>query len=1813
MKKIYALFLCMLAFSWLAVVPAAQAQYLLTDYIIRTNHNTFNSVEGQGTSIPELLAGSPYNYYNVSNEITLPFNFRYINLVTNKIKVTSCGTVICGGSAQWPDAQIYDYIPYSYGLYYPQYNSGSTYGYAPDESIRPFCTFAGSVASTSYCYVIQGAAPNRTCTIQSSHVANICDFSLYCSWQVVLYEVGPNSGFVSKIDMNYDAPTTAGTFCEPNGVGIKDHGYVQSNGQLSILTDGYNPADGSVWTFANGGPFPVTTSGYYSNYYVPKFNMSFSILYDRNLSWSKPNSTPADGKILLINNPIVNPAVAPFVNGPSIFLSNEGRLGAPVNPYTAVNVRLVITGDPTNPYDHNVDLTPAQLATLIPFGGLSSIITLPNYTPVNYGLYTMTWSINSSTPTDPFPTDNVFVTSFVVSPPNNIAAIKALSPAAAIAGLVVRTPINIPTPVSFEFRNLGVNDQLNGVPVAVYIKNPSGTIIYRDTQILYNWLSGQTRDTDFKDFTPTQNGTYTICGMAMMTNPVDGNHGDDTVCSQFLVAYEADVAALSVFNPDDQEEKPEKKSFKPGAFFQSKGVLDLFDVPVRVKIMRCSDNTLVYQADTLIPELNVDAGAVKMFFPVTGTAGTYKNIADIPPGCYQLCAIARQANDGDRSNDTACTQFSIIPRLSGNINVGLGQRFQTIAAAVDSLRFRGVKPPGVNLILTDPNYTENGNTSVSTPGAAIDFSNISFTAPDAWITWKPKQGVSPTITFTGFKPNCFSWSYRSCPYMAWDGNNQYSPTADLLTPEPAKRGITIINQSTVPGSIFDMEYGRHDLRFKNLRLVNNGNLTNANSHVINMVNIYTFNSFVTGVNDTASQNFITFDNNEIGNANIGIWDVGSIPLFDINQAVFFPKRNHDNRITRNTIGTQANPIGAVGIHLGNEDGTYVGHNEISWVNGYAASTYGGAISVIDGNTANMWVDANKIHNIRSSTPAIPGTPNTLVGIDIQQPATIYTQGTGTAQKKSTLPIGTRNRITNNMIYDMRVLNAPTTTVLPITISTGAASYFIDNDSVFNNSLAVSNAPALITVTRMGRPFLWNNILQNLNTSASATAVVYNLTVPRPMLASVSSNYNDIDFRNASIFATLSEVDRTTGTFIQTKTFKSLNDWRSYTQQDISSVTGDPMFRADSLHLPAATTYILSPASNNGKWLGTGTQTLDFDGDARLVANNTPDIGADEFEGFQYVNDLAVQVITKPAGITDNTGVVSVTAENPLAIQAIVKNQGSIAASNRNVYAKVEVSIDGGLTWNQYAAPKSFVTLSGLHFDVAETKTLDFVGPNITGEAGKLFRVTVSVDPDQYNPNNSLTKVFKLLVKRAAVLLSYENSTAQGQKNKDSLAMALQRLGVPYDSINRVTYGAGPIDYTPWWTMVWSTGNPDVPYAQPLGIGAVSLKETEEIDNFFRAGQTYAKKSFVIAGENIAKYNDPTSVFSQVNNPVTDAEFMSTWLHTQFVARFPGNNWPVGLPVQYRGVLKGVGNYFKFPDSLLGTNIPAGGGPNVIKVNPSTGTVGDNISRVAYTYAPHPSTPLDSGGGTAWTGSTFNVVFYPFDWSDPFQTVGTRDGDAGVFPANVSGTTRFLRGALDFIQSFHGTVLPVEFSSVKGTALKTGNEITWSVAAQKSVDHYEVEMLSGNDWNWVGEAKASSATDYSFLHTAQAAFAVGKTFTYRIVSVDLDGARTTSMTTSFDRTAQGSEFSLEQNFPNPFGTSTAFSFTLPENGTVSLRILDMTGKVVATPISSVDYAVGKNQFKLNAGNLASGTYVYELSFVNGNGEISTLSRKMTLSK
>ena len=83
--------------------------------------------------------------------------------------------------------------------------------------------------------------------------------------------------------------------------------------------------------------------------------------------------------------------------------------------------------------------------------------------------------------------------------------------------------------------------------------------------------------------------------------------------------------------------------------------------------------------------------------------------------------------------------------------------------------------------------------------------------------------------------------------------------------------------------------------------------------------------------------------------------------------------------------------------------------------------------------------------------------------------------------------------------------------------------------------------------------------------------------------------------------------------------------------------------------------------------------------------------------------------------------------------------------------------------------------------------------------------------------------------------------------------------------------------------------------------------------------------------------------------------------------------------------------------------------------------------------------------------------------------------------------------------------------------------------------------------------------------------------------------------------------LLQNYPNPFNPSTTLSFSIREAGTVKLTLHSVAGELLQT-ITEGYYTEGEHQFKFNAGNLATGVYIYSISIGN-----QSVSRKMMILK
>ena len=68
------------------------------------------------------------------------------------------------------------------------------------------------------------------------------------------------------------------------------------------------------------------------------------------------------------------------------------------------------------------------------------------------------------------------------------------------------------------------------------------------------------------------------------------------------------------------------------------------------------------------------------------------------------------------------------------------------------------------------------------------------------------------------------------------------------------------------------------------------------------------------------------------------------------------------------------------------------------------------------------------------------------------------------------------------------------------------------------------------------------------------------------------------------------------------------------------------------------------------------------------------------------------------------------------------------------------------------------------------------------------------------------------------------------------------------------------------------------------------------------------------------------------------------------------------------------------------------------------------------------------------------------------------------------------------------------------------------------------------------------------------------------------------------------FALDQNYPNPFNPSTSISYQLPVRATVTLEILDVLGRQMATLVNQ-EQAAGDYSVRWHASNLSSGIYFY----------------------
>jgi hypothetical protein len=94
-----------------------------------------------------------------------------------------------------------------------------------------------------------------------------------------------------------------------------------------------------------------------------------------------------------------------------------------------------------------------------------------------------------------------------------------------------------------------------------------------------------------------------------------------------------------------------------------------------------------------------------------------------------------------------------------------------------------------------------------------------------------------------------------------------------------------------------------------------------------------------------------------------------------------------------------------------------------------------------------------------------------------------------------------------------------------------------------------------------------------------------------------------------------------------------------------------------------------------------------------------------------------------------------------------------------------------------------------------------------------------------------------------------------------------------------------------------------------------------------------------------------------------------------------------------------------------------------------------------------------------------------------------------------------------------------------------------------------------------------------------------------------------------------KYQLLGNYPNPFNAETKISYELPSEGIVTLKIYDITGKLVKT-LANVQQEAGVHNVLWDGSSsdgklAASGIYICQIEFTGSNGKRYLQSKKMSL--
>jgi hypothetical protein len=250
---------------------------------------------------------------------------------------------------------------------------------------------------------------------------------------------------------------------------------------------------------------------------------------------------------------------------------------------------------------------------------------------------------------------------------------------------------------------------------------------------------------------------------------------------------------------------------------------------------------------------------------------------------------------------------------------------------------------------------------------------------------------------------------------------------------------------------------------------------------------------------------------------------------------------------------------------------------------------------------------------------------------------------------------------------------------------------------------------------------------------------------------------------------------------------------------------------------------------------------------------------------------------------------------------------------------------------------------------------------------------------------------------------------------------------------------------------------------------------------------------------------------------------------------------------------------------------------------------NNTARIATAVSP--ATPV------TWTGRTLVTA--------PNTLPGNLPTSVTTTPFSESVTATGIFYATLASASAADNPLPVNMLAL--TVLpKNGRTavIEWETASEQ--DNLGFVLYRSETQNGIFEELASyqttdklrgqgtKLTETKYVYEDSRNTQPGKTYFYKLVSVDIDGTRheITLGGQSVWSVQLPFEYALDQNYPNPFNPVTTVQFSLEKPGKTVLEIYNVLGQKVATLVDG-NLSAGAYRYQWNASGMASGMYFYRL--------------------